>query len=73
VSTKRKRLTGLPALLRADGFVAIPPYRKLRDMALDGIVPAEQHNGFWYFSETDVPAIARALELERVESPRRAA
>ena len=73
MSAKLKRLTGLPAVLRAAGFLALPSYRKMRDGALDGLIPAQQRNGYWYYNEADVPAIARALDLERAEGSRRAA
>ena len=70
---KSKRMTGLPVTLLDHGYTGAPAYRYIRDFAVDGVFPAEQRNGIWYFAEADVPAIAAALGLKRAEAPRRAA
>ena len=39
----------------------IPNTRKLRDLAVDGHLPAVQINSIWHYSETDRDTIAAAL------------
>lgn len=58
-----RRLTLLPAYLRAAGFTDIPTYRKIRELAVDGLIPAKQLRAIWYFSELDFPEILAALDL----------
>jgi hypothetical protein len=68
MSKKLKRLTALPTLLRAEGFVAVPEYRSIREIALNGGFPAQQQNNIWHWNEADLPAIAKALGLERTDT-----
>jgi hypothetical protein len=65
---KLKRLTLLPSRLRESGYDDLPEYRKIRDFATNGGLPTQQLNGRWYFLESDVPAIAEALGLDRTDT-----
>jgi hypothetical protein len=65
------RLTALPALIRAAGFVPID-YRLIRDAAINQRIPAHQHNGFWMFQPKDLEEIARGLRLPRATGTRTA-
>ena len=58
------RLSQLPAQLRAEGFEA-PPYRTLREAALDGAFEASQIRGLWYYRPESAPLIAKALRLTK--------
>ncbi len=39
----------------------LPSTRKLRDLAIDGHLPAVQVNSIWHYRDTDRDAIAAAL------------
>jgi hypothetical protein len=61
----RHDLVSLPQLVRElmklSGGRRVPNYRELYSMTLNGIIPAEQHNGRWYFDRDQVPTIAAII------------
>ena len=58
------RLTRLPALLHAQGYMTVD-YRVIRESAVNDTIPVHQQNGMWRFFPEDVPAIAKALRLTK--------
>jgi hypothetical protein len=64
--TKRNtvhRLTSFPVAARARGAVC-PIYRSLRDLAVDGKLPAHQRNGVWHYYEEDMDVMIAALSAD---------
>jgi hypothetical protein len=59
-------LTEVPTALRKRGFEP-PPYRHIRDAAVDGKIPAFKINRVWHFMLSDLPKIERALTKMRAE------
>ncbi len=62
------RLALLPQSLRDEGYET-PPYRAIRDAAIDGGFEARRINGLWYFDTTRVDAIAQQLRLKKRLAP----
>jgi hypothetical protein len=72
----RKRLTGLNPALLAAGYPLSPhTHRKVRDKAIDGLLPGVgQTNGIWDFDPDRIDDIAAALGLKKqTASSKRAA
>jgi hypothetical protein len=64
--TDKVTLTALPGeLVALTGRSSPGLYRKLWTMAVEGLIPAAQHNGRWQVNRSDIPAIARAVGLAR--------
>ncbi len=61
------RLALLPQSLRDEGYET-PPYRAIRDAAIDGGFEARRINGLWYFDTTRVAEIAQQLRLKMAPS-----
>ncbi len=60
------RLNQLKEQLKADGWNDQNlTYRDLWLGALNGLYPAHQRRGRWYFNPKNTPLIARALRLRR--------
>jgi hypothetical protein len=64
---RHERLTALPGHLRSEGYSKPPPYRVIREKAVDAVIPAHQQNGIWHYRPTHVATIAEALGLERTD------
>ncbi len=62
------RLSRLPQRLRDEGYET-PPYRTIRDAALDGVFDARQINGLWYFKPARTAEIAQQLRLKKCPAP----
>jgi hypothetical protein len=62
------RLALLPQSLRDEGYDT-PPYRTIRDAAIDGGFDARRLNGLWYYDTTRVAEIAQQLRLKRRPAP----
>ena len=62
------RLALLPQSLRDEGYET-PPYRFLRETAIDGGFEARRINGLWYYDVTRVDAIAQQLRLKKRPAP----
>ncbi len=60
----RARLSLLPQQLRDEGYEA-PPYRYIRETAIDGGFEAHRVNGLWYYKPEHVAEIAASLRLKR--------
>lgn len=56
-------LTDLPRKLReiTGGKAAVPSYRVLYARVVDGVLPAERHNGRWRVTETVARDLAESL------------
>lgn len=50
--------------LRDDGYLT-PPYHRVRDAALDGLIPATNRNGLWYAHRHQKADLVEALGLKR--------
>jgi hypothetical protein len=61
----RERLNQLRPQLQAEGYDPVGPYRDLWQQALNGVFPATQINGRWFYKPKDIPVIARALKLKK--------
>ena len=60
-------LSDLPGALRDAGFKPAR-YRRFYELCLDGALPAERgKNGRWVVSRDDLPAIAKAMNLPRLD------
>jgi hypothetical protein len=62
-----KRLTRLPADLRARGFEP-PEYRYLREAATNGLIRAHQINNIWHYEPEDLASIEKALRQAATDS-----
>jgi hypothetical protein len=60
-----RRLTSLPAAMRARGADDVPLYPRLRERAISGLFPAHQRNNIWHFFEEDVDVIIAILAADR--------
>ena len=58
------RLALLAQQLRDEGYET-PPYRFLRETAIDGKFEARRINGLWYYDPSRVDAIAQQLRLKQ--------
>ena len=67
-----KRLTVLPEALIARGFDP-PPYRYIRDAAINGLFPVKRVNHIFHYRPTDIAIIERALRRMRARIPENAA
>ena len=69
--SKLSRLTALPRALLAEGYVGVPAYRTIRELAIGGLFPARQINTVWHFSPQDIGWIAGVLELNKANAKQR--
>lgn len=56
-------LARLPRELRALTGEDGPGYRTIYNKVLDGVIPAEQHNGRWFVPRSELGTVAKALGL----------
>ena len=65
MNKNERRLTSLPAAMRARGADDVPLYTRLRERAISGVFPAHQRNNIWHFYQDDVDTIIAALAVDR--------
>lgn len=64
----KARLALLAQQLRDEGYET-PPYRFLRETAIDGGFEARRINGLWYYDPSRVAEIAQQLRLKKRQAP----
>jgi hypothetical protein len=70
--TEIKRSTAhLPRNLIAAGYGGpIPSPRRVYDLVLRGVIPAENISGRWYYADADLRRIAEVLGMSAPAAPR---